>query len=231
MMLSRTARFVAALTAATLVVVPLVAAPRAPATGTAAEVIRDAVVRRVGGDADVTVLTVDAADPSARFREARPDPSARLGKPVRFTLIGETGAALIVVATLRVVLTHPVTCTAIDRGHVVGAEAIAAVRDEIKDVPIRSLPGLDEVTGARALRAIPQGATILPGFVALRRAVEPRDQVTVVAASGPIEVTAEFVAVDGGRVGDVIRVMNPDNKRLVRVRIVKKGLVEVTHDR
>jgi len=230
MRLSTPARIVAALTAAALVVVPLVAA-ETPAAGTAEDVIRDAVARRIGGDAEVTVLAIDAIDSSARFREARPDPSAWLGKPVRFTLIRETGAPLIIVATLRVIATHAVTRAAIERGHVVDAESIASVREEIKGTPIRPMPGFDEVAGARALRPIPPGATILPGFVALKRAVEPGDRVTVVAASGPVEVTAEFVAADGGRAGDVIRVMNPDNKRLLRARIVKKGLVEVTHDR
>jgi flagella basal body P-ring formation protein FlgA len=177
------------------------------------------------------VLTIDAVDAFARFREVRPDPSAWLGKPVRFTLIRETGAPLLIVATLRVIATHAVTRTAIERGHVVDAESITSVREEIKGTPIRPMPAFDEVAGARALRPIPQGATILPGLVALKRAVEPGDRVTVVAASGPVEVTAEFVAADGGRAGDVIRVMNPDNKRLIRARIVKKGLVEVTHDR
>ncbi len=42
-----------------------------------------------------------------------------------------------------------------------------------------------------------------------------------------MEVTATFVAADGGDAGDVIRVVNPDTKRYLRARVVKPGLVEV----
>jgi flagella basal body P-ring formation protein FlgA len=55
--------------------------------------------------------------------------------------------------------------------------------------------------------------------------------VLVVAAVGAVEVSATFVAADGGAAGDLIRVMNPDTRRYVRGRIVKKGLVEVIYEK
>jgi flagella basal body P-ring formation protein FlgA len=65
----------------------------------------------------------------------------------------------------------------------------------------------------------------------LRRVVEPGDRVTVVALAGAVEVTAQFVAADGGSVGDIIRVRNPDTKKYLRGRIVKPGRVEVINER
>ncbi len=123
------------------------------------------------------------------------------------------------------------TKRAVGRGHVIAAEDVEAVRTELQGTPIRPVPTIDQVAGARALRPIPQGATVLSGFVAIRRAIEPGDKVTVVATSGAVEVTAEFVAADGGRVGDTIRVVNPDTKKYVRGRVVRKGLVEVINER
>jgi flagella basal body P-ring formation protein FlgA len=53
----------------------------------------------------------------------------------------------------------------------------------------------------------------------------------VVAAAATVEVTAMFVAADGGAVGDVIRVVNPDTRRYLRGRVRDDGLVEVIDGR
>jgi flagella basal body P-ring formation protein FlgA len=72
---------------------------------------------------------------------------------------------------------------------------------------------------------------VLPGAVTTRRVVEPGDPVTAVVPGAAVEVSAEFVAADGGQIGAVIRVVNPATKRYLRGRIVKEGVVEVTHGR
>ena len=207
------------------------AAGAAPAAMSATDLIRSAIVDRIGAGTEVSVVSIDVPDPSVRFREARPDPAGWLGRPVRFTLVTESGAGIPAVATIRVVTTHTVARRAIGRGHVVGADDVESVRRELQGTPIRPLPGLDAITGARALRPIPEGAIILHGFVAERRAVEAGDRVTVVAVTGDVEVSAEFQAADGGRVGDTIRLINPATKKYLRGRIVRKGLVEVIYGR
>jgi flagella basal body P-ring formation protein FlgA len=214
-----------------LIFVVLAPALASPSTTSATDLIRLAIVDRLGADADVTVLAIDVPDSSARFREARPDPAAWLGRPVRFTLVTESGAGLPVVATIRVVTTYTIAKRAIGRGHVVGAGDVETVRRELQGTPIRPMPGPNQITGARALRPIPEGAVILTGFIAERRAVEPGDRVTVVAVTGDVEVSAEFQAADGGRAGDVIRVVNPETRKYLRGRIVRKGLVEVIYGR
>lgn len=207
---------------------------RAAAEETPAELIRLAVIERMGEGVEVAVTAVDGltgADVVRVFREARPDPSARLGRPIRVTLVPEKGTATVVTATVRVIGDRVVVRRAVSRGATVEADDVELVRAELVGTPIRRLPTLDEVTGARALRPIAEGAIVLPGFVLVPRAVDVGDRVTVVASVGAVQVTGTFIASDSGAVGDLIRVMNPDTRRYVRGRIVSKGVVEVIYEK
>jgi flagella basal body P-ring formation protein FlgA len=195
------------------------------------EVVRDAVRARLGAGVDVDILQIGITGSARVFRDARPDPSARLGRPIRFTLVTTDGGLLPVSVVLAVTGERVVALRAIDRGAVVSAADIETVRGVLADVPLRRLPGAGDLAGGKALRPIAGGVTVLPGFVAARRAVEPGDQVTATAAGGAVQVTAEFTAADGGAIGDVIRVVNPATRRYVRGRIVRKGFVEVINGR
>lgn len=223
-----------------LALAALVAAASAPATlraagphgastveVDAAAAVREAVLERLGREAEVDVLSVDGAAPGAVFVEAKPSPTARLGDPFRVTLIASEGRPVRATADVRVVVDHVVATHRLERGATLTEDDVEAQKGELVGVPLRALPRIDEVIGARVLRPIDAGAVVLPVSVALRRAVEPGDQVTVVAVRGPIEVTATFIASDGGRPGDVVRVMNPESKRYIRGRVIEEGRVEV----
>jgi flagella basal body P-ring formation protein FlgA len=212
----------------------LVLAPAAAHGGQlrpAADAIRAASAARLGEGVEVSVTALDLLSDGAIFSDARPDPAARLGQPIRFTLVTGAGAAMRVTASIAVTVDHVVVRQPIARGATVSAGEVAAARGELRGVPIKRLPALPDVVGARALRAIDAGAVVLPGFVLAPRAVEPGDTVVVSAAVGAIEVTAAMVAVDGGRIGDVIRVRNPESKTYLRGRIVRPGFLEVVHVR
>ena len=209
---------------------------RSSATGpvplyNAADAIRRAICQRVGEGADVTLVDIDVKGDVAAFRDARPDPGAMLGKPIRFTLVTADYVALPVMATVIVTTSHAVVKQSIVRGKAVEAADVETVRGPLTGIPLVRVPAAADVVGTRALRAMTSGMVVLSSFVQMRRAVEPGDAVTVVALSGAIEVTARFVASDGGNVGDAIRVRNPDSKTFVRGRIVKPGLVEVMYGR
>lgn len=213
------------------IAVPTYAQTASAKSLSAADAIRAAVVQRLGANVDVIVSDAGVSGDAKVFREARPDPMARLGQPMRFTLVTDHGAALPVTATVRVSGTFVVTKRAVTRGEIVSGEDVETITGAIVGVPMRRLPTTSDVTGARALRPLAVGETVLESFVATRRAIERGDDVTVVAAAGAIEVTAAMVASDGGQPGDVIRVMNPDTKRFLRARIVKVGVVEVIDGR
>jgi flagella basal body P-ring formation protein FlgA len=195
-----------------------------------ADAIRQAVVARVGGDASVTVRSIDIDRADLSVREARPDPSARLGQPIRFTLIAGAGPGISVTADIEVVVTHTVVKSEIARGHAVDAASIEEIRGVLANVPIGRVVTRAEALGTRTLRPIAPGTVLTPMHLALRRVIEAGDTVTVTALVGAVEVSATFLAVDGGAIGDTIRVRNPQTRKYIRARVLKAGAVEVIHE-
>jgi len=198
---------------------------------TADEVMVAAVLERFGTGASVSLTAVDVPGPSGAFRVARPDPEGRTGKPMRFTLITASGTSIIAVATVHVATEHAVTTRAIARNETITSDDLHDVRDELVGAPLRRLPTAAELVGGRVLRPLPAGTIVLPGSVVVRRTIEPGDHVVVVALSGSVEVTAEMIAADGGKIGDLIRAVNPDTHQYVRGRVVEAGRIEVTYAR
>jgi flagella basal body P-ring formation protein FlgA len=214
------------------VFVPAVPVHAAGDEVTAREAITRAVVARMGDTVAVDVLTVDLpAGAVDRFVEAKPDPAARLGRAIRFTLVPARGPRVVVTANLRVVGEHVVARRDLGRGVTVTGDDVQVVRAEVRDTPLRRLPSGDQVMGSRVLRPVPANAVLLPGAVVLRRAIEPGDRITAVAITGDIRVSAELTATDGGEPGDVIRIVNTDTRRSLRGRVIGEGLVEVGYAR
>lgn len=221
-----------------IAVVGFVAAPSPRAGADAGDpqsvtaLVRAALAARLGPDVDIEIAIAGLAAGAGPFTEARLDPAARLGRPFVARLVPASSRAVVpVTVTAKVVAPQVVAAHAIPRAQVVTAADVVVVRREIENAPLRPLPVLAEVVGGRALRLIPAGATLLPGFVHVRRTVEPGDEVTAIFATGEIEITATLVAADGGRVGDRIRIVNPGTKRSLWGRVVARGIVEVTHGR
>jgi flagella basal body P-ring formation protein FlgA len=207
-------------------------AAQTPVPGASAtDVIRAAVLERLGPDVEVAVTPLGPPAQPSLFRTATPDPSAWLGKPMRFSLLNGPGPATFATVDLRVVAAYAVTTHDVVVGRVLTADDVKATRGELRDLPLRRVPAADALVGARALRAMAAGTTIQSSFVIVRRVVEPGDKVTVVAARGAVEVTATLVAADGGQVGDVIRVVNPETRKYLRGRVLRAGFVEVIHER
>jgi flagella basal body P-ring formation protein FlgA len=210
------------------------AAPIAAAGLTPAEAIRAAIAARVAAQAAITVDAIDWPATVARpavVSKALLDPAAVLGRPIRVTLVPARGQYIRVVAAVRVVADVVKTTQPLERGATVSAGQVQVVHEDVAGVPLRRLLSSAQIVGGRVLRPIPAGAIVLPGSVVTRRAVEPGDAVTAVAATGAIEVSASLVAVDGGDPGTLIRVMNPDTHRDLRGRVIKEGLVEVAYGR
>lgn len=197
---------------------------------------RDAIVQAVtarmgdGVVVDVVALDVPAGSPD-RFIEARPDPAARLGRPIRFTLVPARGSRVFATATLRVVTPHVVARRDLLRGATVTDADVQVRHAEVKQVPMRRLPQSEQIIGSRVLRPVQAAAVIIPGAVVARRAIEPGDRVTGIAMAGDVQVSAELTATDGGDPGDVIRVVNTGTRRSLRGRVIAEGLVEVGHAR
>lgn len=207
--------------------------PTAPPASAAETVIAQAVASRLGERVTVAVHVGEPTSVDGPFVSATPDPMGRLGGDITFTLVpaGPGARPIRVRARVDVIAPQVKARQPILRGHVVAPEDVEVVDGPLAGVPVKRLPELFQIVGQQALRPIVAGQVVESGFVSVRHVVQAGDTVTVVAVLGAVQVTALFVAADSGDPGDVIRVVNKDTRRSIRVRVVNKGMVEVINAR
>lgn len=199
---------------------------------------RAAIVRavqlRFGG---ASVVSVDdlmvrmTATPDAATLVATPDPAARLGRVVRFSLRWRdaagrqrSGEAQCVVDAR---VPHVRATRLIPRGDVVAAADVALVVASPGMVPLRPLP--TDVAGARALRDLYADAPVLPSAVVLAPAVKSGDDVALTVQGPGLSVETRGVAAEDGHLGELVRVVNRDSGKHLKGRVVGRGQVEVSH--
>jgi flagella basal body P-ring formation protein FlgA len=209
--------------------------------------IVDAVRARVGGDAEVIVDRLQIFTNTASGRDAcrasaacqvTPDPAARLGRAIRFTLsaIKRDGAVVrferVGAAEATVTVTAPVTraTAVIRRGELVSDANVESVQQPLAGLPLRRMPAVAELVGARALRDIAPGERLSAGMVLVPPAVKTGQHVTAISRIGDVEVSATLMAAESGVSGDIIRLVNPDSRRAMRARILSSSRVEIVHD-
>ena len=151
----------------------------------ARRVIRAAVVARVGArDRGGGPRDRSGADGAVSRGPAR---SGRgLGsKPVRFTLIRDSGDAGRRLRHDDGVADHAWRTGPIGRRHVIAADDLQPVSDRAQGVPMRPAATAAMLDGRACAPADSgTGPSCCRDFVAIRRAIEPGDKVTVVAISG-----------------------------------------------
>jgi len=195
--------------------------------------IASAVTARFGASAEVEVR-LTAAVPATwhgQLEAAAIDPGARLGAPVWVTFAGAPGHSLRISADVHVVVDHVRAAHPVLAGHVLEPDDVTTMHEVVTGLPFRRLPVAAEVIGARALRSLDAGEVIQPGFIVAPLIVRIGEPVTAIARVDGVEVSARLVAADNGRVGDVVRVVNPETKRTVRARVITPGTVEVLNER
>lgn len=189
----------------------------------------EAAVRRVLGAevASVEVVSLETRLSAEPGLVAAPDPAGRVGAPTRFafTVGGRwRGSA---VADVRVRARVAKTIRAIDRAEAIDASAVQLLEADIAGVRYGRLVPAVAIVGMRARRRIDSGALLTAGMVDVPPAVQNGDRITVGVTVGQVHVTTEAVASGSGQVGDVVRVMQPGRRVLLKARIVEKGVVEV----
>lgn len=218
------------------------AAPAAPVTlapATHAAVVA-AVRARMGGDADVQVTALGAPVPAVEaVTDAVLEPGASLGGPLRVALrapVDRGGTRMLapvahVSVVVEVTVAHWHTARAVTRGARLGDGDVMRVRHRLSRGPLRPFPVEDEVRGARAVQDLAADACLTTRIVAPTPAVAAGADVVGVVRDGAMEVRAQLVAVDSGRIGDLVRVMHPESRRTFRARVVARAEVEISHDR
>lgn len=199
--------------------------------------VHDAVVAAVRarmGDVQVrvvdlrTTMTGAAGLPSGRaILTAVPDPGARTGRSVQFTLRAGTQRAGSAVATVEVTAPHVRAARAFERDERLVADGLAVEEGAVTDVRFERLPGLDALVDNKTRRAVAPREVMTTAVVAVPDVVRSGDEVQVIVRMGPIEATGVGRASGSGRVGDVIRVGRAGTRTLQRARIVAPGTVEM----
>jgi flagella basal body P-ring formation protein FlgA len=203
-------------------------------TPTAVAAVQASVLARIGGRAVVTVDEIVAVriDAAAGTVVAVPEPAARIGRVARFLLAEKSAGGRVRRVgeiSARVGAHGPVmrATRAIAAGDLVAADAVTEGDADLDGLPLRPLPAVDGVIGARARRPVAAGAILSSGDVAPALLVRAGEMVTVRVAIGGVTVTGRMVAAGSGARGDVVRVVNAGNRRAQRARVVAPAEVEM----
>ncbi|MET0070824.1 MAG: flagellar basal body P-ring formation chaperone FlgA [Candidatus Thiodiazotropha sp.] len=86
---------------------------------------------------------------------------------------------------------------------------------------------IDEVVGRTVKRRLARGKAVTPSLLVVQQTVKRGEQVTIVAATGTIEVRMQGKAMKNGNPGDLIPVVNVKSNRKLQARVVSEGLVRV----
>jgi flagella basal body P-ring formation protein FlgA len=200
------------------------------------QAVVDAVRTRMGSDVDVRIegLRVGggAWPPAADAAlVASPEPGARLGRPVRFTLSYASSPrplpAGYAVATIFVEAEHARAARSLSRGESLAPEDVIPARTEVGAVPLQRLPKAGELTGRRVVRDMLPDEVLTHSAVAQRPMVQSGDAVTLRVFTDGVLVQTRGVAAQSGEAGDTVRVVNPESRRSVKARVVAPATVEV----
>jgi flagella basal body P-ring formation protein FlgA len=193
-----------------------------------------AVQARMGEHVDVTVdqVRVVTAVPVQGGRlVADPQPGSQVGGKVRFALrfIGDDGRLRVGAVECVVRVTGPTSRLVhdVERGHVLREEDIEVVHADVGRIPLQPLEAT--VVGHRTRRALRMGEHLRAAFVEPVSLVRSGDRLTVRVRVGEVEVTTAAIASQHGQVGEIIRAVNADTGRRLRVRITGPAEGEVIH--
>jgi flagella basal body P-ring formation protein FlgA len=225
---ARTLAWLLAAAALAAAAVPLHAEGAAPVvTDAVADAIALAVAERVGGGAHAVVSKLQTKVVPKGQLVASPEPGARTGGPARFTLFAGGARLGSAVATVHVDARHVRATRALGRGDELAAGDIKEVNGPLRDQPIKRLPALQDVLGARLRRNVAAGEAITAAVIEVPAAVRSGDVVATVVRVGAVEAEGKAVVSGSGHVGDVVRVTPPGTRRPLKARVVGPGRVEI----
>ena len=89
-----------------------------------------------------------------------------------------------------------------------------------------SFPSSKELEQARIATTVAVGQILSRGMLAKERAVQAGEEVTVTIGSDGWKVSLKAIAQQGGVVGESIRLLNPQSRKIISGTIIAKGTVE-----
>ena len=210
------------------------AQPDAAFVARVGDAIARAVASRMGPGAAVRVEQIGVtATPASGPIEVTPAPDARTGRSSLYSLTinlpagpRRIGSAM---ATVLVETDLLLATRALARGDELTEADVVAVRGGAEGVVLRRLPVAVETLGARMTRSVVEGAVLSADVLSVQWSVRSGREVRVCARVDGIEARGIGVAIENGRIGAIVRVVNPDSKKTLVGRVVGPGEVEVIH--
>jgi flagella basal body P-ring formation protein FlgA len=166
---------------------------------------------------------------------AVPEPGARLGRTVRFSLHStrttdrrRVGTAVgHATGTLHAVLPHARAARTLETRTVIGPGDLVECRGEVGSVPLARVPVAGDLKGGLVARRLVAGEVVLTGVVIEPPLVQAGQIVGVRMTAPGMTVWVQAVAAEAGRRGEMIRVVNPSSRRALRVQVTGPGETEV----
>jgi len=118
----------------------------------------------------------------------------------------------------------PVAVRTIARGQIIGPEDIRWERRPVRGSVARYAKP-SEVVGAVAKRTIQAGRLLTRSAIEPDYAVKKRRNVKIVYQKGAIRIELLGLALQNGRVGDIVRVKNLSSNKVLRCKVLQNGVV------
>jgi len=115
----------------------------------------------------------------------------------------------------------------IGRGQIITAQDIEQVNEAGLHYRKDSIISREDVIGKRALRTIQEGQTILDSMVENPPPVKKGDRVIISAESSELKITTSGEALQDGKTGDQVEVLNIQSGRKILATVKGSGIVEV----
>jgi len=115
----------------------------------------------------------------------------------------------------------------IERGRIISSDDLTTVRENTLHIRKDSVISKEDVVGKRAVRTIQADQTILTGMMENAPLVKKGDKVIINAENSQFKITASGEALQDGRSGDQVEVLNLQSGGKVYATVRGSGLVEV----
>jgi flagella basal body P-ring formation protein FlgA len=204
------------------------------------EAVRKALAGRYGLDQADVSLTLEGSE-GAVFVEPEAVGEVRVqdlvveGKSQRLeAVIAVQGSRALTLKPLRVAgqiidsVEVPVLARGLARGEPVRPSDVRLERRPRAEVSQVSLADVAVLTGRTAKQQLQAGAVLREGDLVKQEVVEKNSMVTMVYESAGLQLALRGKAMEGGAMGDVILVLNPQSKRTVQGVVAGPGRVSVS---
>ncbi|WP_114417407.1 flagellar basal body P-ring formation chaperone FlgA [Marinospirillum perlucidum] len=132
-----------------------------------------------------------------------------------------------ITADIQVMAQVVVAANHLARGSLVTGPQIRLEERDISRLRYDYFTDPQAVIGMEVKRRIQAGSILTGRQLNITQAVNAGDEVIIQARSSSLTIRITGEALEGGRIGDQIRVRNLQSGRIIRARILARGLVEV----